>query len=91
MNSTPGQRCDRRKIPHIIGSAVLSAAIDTAVVFGVLGWLYAAIIAMLYPGALSIPIVSLIPIRRDTFGILCFAASGIAYFIREMRRPLHRL
>ena len=65
---------------------MLTAFIDTAVVFGILGWLYVAVIAVLYPDELSFPIVVGIPIRRDTFGTFCFGVSAVAYFVRAIRQ-----
>lgn len=85
MNSTTDQHIDSRT--GYITRLVLSAFVDTAVVFFALGWLYVAVVAVFYPDELSNAIVSWMPIRRDTLGIVCFGLSAVAYFIREIRKP----
>jgi uncharacterized RDD family membrane protein YckC len=87
MTSMADQHIARRPAWRAAASAALSALIDTAVIFGALGWLYVAVIATLHPDDLSIPIGSWIPVRRDTLGIICFGASAVAYFIGELRKP----
>ena len=87
MNSAPDQHVDRRAARHITEWALVWAFVDTAVVYGALGWLYVVVIAVFYPGGLSIPIVSWIPMRRDTLGIVCFGLSAVAYFLRGIRKP----
>ena len=60
--------------------------IDVAVVFGALGWVYVAVIAVFVPKGLLLPLTEVIPIRRDTFGTVSFAVSAIACFPREIRK-----
>jgi hypothetical protein len=50
---------------------------ETAMVYALLGWLYVAACAAFRPEDMSAPITALIPMRRDTFGCLCFAASAL--------------
>jgi hypothetical protein len=50
---------------------------ETAMVFGLLGWLYVAACAAVRPLEMSMPITALVPMRRDTFGCLCFAVSAV--------------
>ncbi|GAA1961515.1 hypothetical protein GCM10009838_17640 [Catenulispora subtropica] len=58
-------------------------AAETAMVAGLLGWVYVALIAVLRPGVLSEPITAVLPLRRDTFGALCLALSfGCAFALR---------
>jgi hypothetical protein len=57
---------------------VIRAALETALVHGLLGWLYVAAIAAVRPSELTVPISSLLPVRRDTFGAACFALSALA-------------
>jgi hypothetical protein len=85
--NTIDQQVDRPEARRVVGSAAISAALDTVVVFAALGWGYVAVIAVLHPYQLGIPILSWMPIRRDTFGIVCFAVSAVANFIRVLRRP----
>lgn len=87
MSSIADKQVDSRGVRCRIGSAILSAALDTAVVYGALGWWYVAVIAMLCPSELALSIVSWVPIRQDTLGIMSFGVSGVGYFIRELRRP----
>ncbi|MFI9802989.1 hypothetical protein ACIHEJ_01185 [Streptomyces sp. NPDC052301] len=54
------------------------ATLETVLVHGLLGWLYVAAVAAARPSALSVPISSLLPVRRDTFGTACFALSALA-------------
>lgn len=56
----------------------LRSATETVMVFGLLGWLYAACVAAFRPDALSLHIAAVLPVRRDTFGLLCFVCSGLA-------------
>lgn len=57
---------------------VIRPAAETMMLYGLLGWLYIALWAALRPDELSVPVTALIPMRRDTFGALCFAGSAIA-------------
>jgi hypothetical protein len=54
------------------------AAIEAVMVYGLLGWVYVAVYAAARPDDLSQPIAALVPLRRDTFGALAFAASAVA-------------
>ena len=87
MTSAPSQHIDRRAAWHITVGPLLSASVDTAVVFGALGWTYVAAVAVVNPDELSNAIVSWIPIRRDTPGMVCFGLSAVAYFLREIQKP----
>jgi hypothetical protein len=60
--------------------------VDVAVVFGAVGWVYVAVIAVFVPKGLFLPLVEGIPIRRDTFGTVSFAVSATACFAREIRK-----
>ncbi|MGW5607095.1 hypothetical protein ACWEWI_13535 [Streptomyces sp. NPDC003753] len=57
---------------------VIRAALETVLVHGLLGWLYVAAVAAVRPSELTVPISSLLPVRRDTFGAVCFALSALA-------------
>jgi hypothetical protein len=87
MNVDIDQKRDRRQSRWIIGLPVLSVVVDTAVVFGALGWLYVAIIGVVRPNDLPFWIVSWIPVRRDTVGIICFGLSATAYFLGGALEP----
>jgi hypothetical protein len=58
------------------------------------GWIFVAAVAAFYPTELNAFIVGFIPIRRDTFGVVCFAASAL-WFVpsiawQRVRYPLLR-
>jgi hypothetical protein len=81
------QKCGRPQSGWTIGLAVFSVLMDTAVVFGLLAWLYVATIGIVRPNDLPLRIVSSIPVRRDTTGIFCIGLSAVAYFFREALQP----
>jgi hypothetical protein len=54
------------------------AVLETAMVHGLLGWLYVAAVAAVRPDDLAAPVSSLLHVRRDTFGAGCFAVSALA-------------
>ncbi len=52
----------------------MRAAAEVALVHGLLGWIYIAAYAAAFPQELSRHVADLVPLRRDTFGALAFAA-----------------
>jgi hypothetical protein len=56
----------------------LRAAAEVVALFGLLGWVYVAAYAAVYPNDLNQSITAVLPLRRDTFGILAFGASAVA-------------
>jgi len=64
---------------------IIRALSLTGFVFGLLGWIYIALVALIHPVTLSIQLTHLTPwIREDTFGIICFIVSAISFFIYEV-------
>lgn len=61
------------------------AAAEVVLIYGLLGWIYVAAYAAAYPRALSVPIAAVVPLRRDTFGALAFAASALAATLLQAR------
>ncbi len=59
---------------------VIRAAAETAMVAGLLGWVYVAVLAAARPNVLSMHIAAVLPVRRDTFGIICLLSSALAAF-----------
>ncbi|MEZ0112161.1 nitrate reductase NapE component [Catenulispora sp. EB89] len=58
-------------------------AAETLMVAGLLGWAYVALVAVLRPGALSMHIATVLPMRRDTFGAVSLVLSfACAYALR---------
>lgn len=66
--------------------AALHSLIDTVALFGAAGWAFVAVIAVFTPEGLPAPLFEGLPLRRDTFGIACFAMSAAAFVVRETRR-----
>jgi len=61
---------------------IVQAASFTLFIFGLLGWLYIAVISFVHPETLTIQLTHLAPWpREDTFGIVSFAVSFVSFFI----------
>ena len=61
---------------------MVKAASFTFFIFGLLGWLYIAAVALVHPETLSIQLTHFAPWpREDTFGAVSFAVSFISFFI----------
>lgn len=57
----------------------------TGFVFGLAGWIYIALIALVHPQTLSWQLSHLTPwIREDTFGFLSFAISIVSFFVYNL-------
>lgn len=63
----------------------MRAAAEVALVHGLLGWIYVAAYAAAFPQELSRHVAGLVPLRRDTFGALAFAASALAAITLQAR------
>lgn len=63
----------------------MRAATEVALVYGLLGWIYVAAYATAYPRDLSQHVAAVVPLRRDTFGVLAFAASALAAITLQAR------
>jgi len=61
------------------------AVAEVALVYGLLGWIYVAAYAAAYPHDLSTRIAAAVPMRRDTFGAVAFAASAAAAIVLRAR------
>ncbi|MGH6654364.1 MAG: hypothetical protein ACRDVE_04060 [Actinocrinis sp.] len=57
---------------------------ETVAVYGLIGWLYVAAVAAARPQDLAVPIVAIVPLRRDTFGALCFGLSAASAFALQL-------
>jgi len=61
---------------------IVQAASFTFFVFGLIGWLYIAVVALVHPETLTIQLTHFAPWpREDTFGIVSFAVSFVSFFI----------
>ena len=68
--------------------------VDAGWIILLCGWTLIAAVAAFHPTGLDALVASFIPIRRDTFGVLCFAASAVWFVVaavwRGRRYPLRR-
>jgi hypothetical protein len=61
---------------------IVKAASFTFFIFGLLGWLYIAAVALVHPQTLQLQLTHFAPWpREDTFGTVSFAVSLISFFI----------
>jgi len=61
---------------------IVQVASFTLFVFGLLGWLYIAAVALVHPETLTIQLTHFTTWpREDTFGIVSFAVSFVSFFI----------
>ena len=61
---------------------IIKAISLTLFVFGLLGWVYIAAVALVHPETLSIQLTQFAPWpREDTFGEISFAVSFVSFFI----------
>ncbi len=61
---------------------IVKAASFTIFIFGLLGWLYIAAVALVHPETLPIQLTHFASWpREDTFGAVSFAVSLISFFI----------
>jgi hypothetical protein len=66
---------------------IVSSVALTLFVFGLIGWIYIAAVALVHPETLSIQLSHLTPwIREDTFGIICFIVSFFSFFVWNLTR-----
>jgi hypothetical protein len=66
---------------------IIRAASLTTFVFGLLGWLYVAAVALVHPQTLPLQLTHFAPFpREDTFGEISFIVSLISFFIWNLVR-----
>ena len=71
-------------------AAFLVAVLETGALFGLLAWLYAAVVAAFRPELLAHVVASWVPLRRDTFGIAGFVVSALSFLVLDLRDELPR-
>jgi hypothetical protein len=64
---------------------VTRSLLEVAAVHGLLAWLYVAACAATRPDSMSRAITTVVPMRRDTFGVWSFAVSSLAAFALQVR------
>ena len=64
------------------------ALLSTLFVFGLLTWLYAVVVQMVYPNWMSAPLTHIndfpFNLRVDVTGIVAFAVSALAFFLLQL-------
>ncbi len=61
---------------------IVKAASFTFFIFGLIGWLYIAAVALVHPETLKLQLTHFATWpREDTFGVVCFTVSFISFFI----------
>ena len=65
--------------------------LQTLWVYTLAGWIYVAVAAAFTPHLLSHRVVDWIDLRKDTFGIVCFACSAVSYFFLQLVEAAPRL
>jgi hypothetical protein len=71
---------DRPRRAHL-----LTGLLETITLYGLLGWCYVAAIAVVHPNHLAGALTHWLPLRRDTFGALCFTASAVSFLLLSLR------
>ena len=66
-------------------AGLLTGLLETLTVYGLLGWCYVAITAAVDPHHLTGALTHWLALRRDTFGALCFTASGVSFLLLNLR------
>ena len=57
-------------------------------IYGMIGWIYVAISALIVPYTLALPLTHLFPhLREDTSGVLSFIISFLAFITYRMTKP----
>jgi hypothetical protein len=75
-------KVDRRRT---ITYRAVTALLEMLTLYGIIGWLYVAVLAAVRPYDLDHALTHWLLVRCDTFGTLCFAISALAYLLLNMR------
>jgi hypothetical protein len=84
---TPNMIEDTPKIGRLRASThrAVTALLEMLALYGIMGWLYVAVLATVRPHDLAYALTHWLPVRRDTFGTFCFAVSALAYLLLNAR------
>jgi hypothetical protein len=63
----------------------VTALLEMFALYGIMGWLYVAVLATARPDDLAHALTHWLPVRCDTFGALCFVISALAYLLLNVR------
>ena len=69
--------------------AIFKVVGELLFLFGLLGWIYGILIALVYPSWLTLPLSHLTPdLRQDIFTIYAFVISAIGFVIWRLTKEL---
>jgi hypothetical protein len=64
---------------------LVRSLLKTGTIYGLAGWIYIALNAVIHPRTLSLPLTHILPFpREDTFGIICFGFSTLSFFLLNL-------
>jgi hypothetical protein len=67
---------------------IVLAASKTLAIYGFLGWVYIALVALIHPHTLGSKLTHFANFpHEDTFGEACFAISLVSFFAYSLLRP----
>ncbi len=67
--------------PRASTHRTVTALLEMLALYGIMGWLYVAVLATVRPHDLAHALTHWLPVRCDSFGALCFAVSALAYLL----------
>jgi hypothetical protein len=71
---------------------VVTALLKTIWLYGLMGGLYICVNAWVHPNTLPLMVTHLTPwLREDTFGVICFIASALAFFLLQTLKKSTKL
>ena len=70
---------------------IASVASLTLALYGFVGWVYIALVALVHPRTLGLQLTHFAKVpHEDTFGEICFVVSSVSFFIYNLLRSLDR-
>ena len=84
---TPNMTKETPKVgrPRLSNHRAVTALLEMLALYGIMGWLYVAVLATVRPDDLAHALTRWLPVRCDTFGTLCFGVSALAYLLLNVR------
>lgn len=76
----PGRSPHAGRSPHGWGIKIVREVALALAVYGMAGWIYVAICALVAPRTLALPLTHLVPsVREDTSGVVSFIVSFLGF------------
>lgn len=77
-----------RTAPDSRGRKIVREVSLALAIYGMIGWIYVSISALIVPYTLALPLTHLFPhLREDTSGVLSFIISFLAFITYRMTKP----